>query len=441
MNGYVAPARRDTSKAPTAARLVACASSSTIYFAQRMNLKLSDWANIAGIASGVAVVVTLVFLIIGIRENTAVTRASMYERSADRLIELRNQALNDPEIARLWQAYLDRRPEGIDGVDAVRLRQYVLNQFQTYEQAYFARQYGVLGDAEWRRFERQVCTAYPRVNAFPDILETVSLLMTDEFMAFMESSCGPPAPAVPAAVEARDMRLVGLHDLQARSAYQPIVHAYGERRILFVGHHGGEAPNALRGGQVEVNGLSVLDVTDPGAPIYLAHVPPTGDEARGTQHVQVCDGAALPDADDGKVYLLRTNGLVSYELLDVTDPAAPGFLRTIAETGVSSRPESDRGDRETHKFQWDCASGIAYFNGTAAGWGVTRVLQAFDLGNPEAPRHVRDFALAGWEPGAPGPFAEPSVAGLHQPFVVGDRMYWATAAARGVLQFLDRGGS
>ena len=93
-----------------------------------------------------------------------------------------------------------------------------------------------------------------------------------------------------------DMRLVGHDDLQARSAYQPIVHAYGERRILFVGHHAGEAPNPLTG-KVEKNGLSILDVTDPAAPKYLAHVPPTGPDASGTQHVQVCDGSALPRVD------------------------------------------------------------------------------------------------------------------------------------------------
>ena len=81
--------------------------------------------------------------------------------------------------------------------------------------------------------------------------------------------------------------------------------------------------------------------------------------------MQVCDGRALPNGDDAKVYAIRTNGALSYEVLDVTDPAKPAFLRTIAETGVSSRPESERGDRETHKFQWDCATGIAYLNGTA----------------------------------------------------------------------------
>jgi hypothetical protein len=234
------------------------------------------------------------------------------------------------------------------------------------------------------------------------------------------------------------MRLVGHDDLQGRSAYQPIVHRYGDRRILFVGHHAGEAPNPATG-QVERNGLSILDVTDPAAPVYLAHVPPTGSEASGTQHVQVCDGSALPTGRAGAVYAMRSNGLVSFEILDVTEPAKPGLMTTVATMGRSSRPESDRGDRETHKFQWDCESGIAYLNGTAEGWRVTRVLQVFDVGNPAEPRHVRDFGLVGYEPGANGEYPAPGVAGLHQPFVVGNRVYLGyNSGEDGVLQVLDR---
>jgi hypothetical protein len=234
------------------------------------------------------------------------------------------------------------------------------------------------------------------------------------------------------------MRLVGHDDLQGRSAYQPIVHRYGERRILYVGHHAGEAPNPATG-QVEQNGLSILDVTDPPAPVYLAHVPPTGSEASGTQHVQVCDGSALPAGRPGAVYAMRSNGLVSFEILDVTDPANPGFVTTVARMGRSSRPESDRGDRETHKFQWDCESGVAYLNGTADGWRVTRVLQVFDVGNPAEPRHIRDFGLVGHEPDAKGEYPAPQVAGLHQPFVVGNRVYLGyNSGEDGVLQILDR---
>jgi hypothetical protein len=263
-------------------------------------------------------------------------------------------------------------------------------------------------------------------------------------VAACELAEDPPAAGVEPAVRpesaltARDLRLVGQNDLQARSAYQPIVHAYGERRILFVGHHAGEALNPATG-FIERNGLSILDVTNPAAPEYLAHLPPTGSEASGTQHVQVCDGAGLPRGDAAKIYAIRTNGSLSYELLDVTDAAKPQFLLTIAETGTSSRPESERGNRETHKFQWDCATGLAYLNGTAPGWRVTRVLQVFDLSDPTAPRHVRDFGLPGYEPTSTEPYPEPQVAGLHQPFVVGNRVYLGyNSGEEGTLQIVDR---
>lgn len=274
-------------------------------------------------------------------------------------------------------------------------------------------------------------------------LEASLALATAALLA--AAGCDGTAPPAPAAVAPADdgvanlgLRLVGQNDLQARSAYQPIVHAYGERRILFVGHHAGEALNPATG-LIERNGLSIVDVTDPARPTYLLHFPPTGSEASGTQHVQVCDGGALPNGDDAKVYAIRTNGALSYEVLDVTDPAAPQFLTTIAETGVSSRPESERGDRETHKFQWDCATGIAYLNGTAAGWRVTRMLQVFDLGDPAVPKHIRDFGLAGYEPASADAYPEPQVAGLHQPFVVGDRMYLGyNSGEEGTLQIVDR---
>ena len=250
---------------------------------------------------------------------------------------------------------------------------------------------------------------------------------------------GPAGSSAPVdGPQAWNMRLVGYHDLQARSAYQPVIHAYGSRRILFVGHHAGEAVNPQTG-LSEVNGLSILDVTEPGEPAFLAHLPPTGPDASGTQHLQVCDGNALPEGDPDRVYLVRTNGLLGYELLDVTDPANPAFLSTIAVTGFSSRGESSRGNRETHKIQWECETGIGYFNGTPEGWRVTRVLQAFDLSRPEEPRHIRDFGLVGWEPTARGPLPPASVSGLHQPFVAGERMYLGYGSGNdGTLQILDK---
>ncbi len=245
-------------------------------------------------------------------------------------------------------------------------------------------------------------------------------------------------PATDAAAEALNMRLAGLHELDGRSAYQPVVHRYGDRYILFVGHHAGEAVSQVSG-LTETNGLSIVDVTDVSAPELLGHVPATGLDVSGTQHVQICDGSELPGGEDGRVYIVRTNGRVGFELLDVTDPAEASVLGTIAVTGESARAESDRGTRETHKIQWDCATGIGYFNGTAEGWRVTRVLQAFDLSDPRSPQHIRDFGLTGWEPGGAGPMPAPDISGLHQAFVVDDRMYLGYGSGNdGTLQILDR---
>src|SRR5437899_12310528 len=80
------------------------------------------------------------------------------------------------------------------------------------------------------------------------------------------------------------MALVGRHDLQARSAYQPVVREQNGRWILYVGHHGGteKAPQPVNSltGAPEFNGTSVLDVTDPRAPRYLAHIPGERSEER-----------------------------------------------------------------------------------------------------------------------------------------------------------------
>src|SRR5262249_38018455 len=91
------------------------------------------------------------------------------------------------------------------------------------------------------------------------------------------SSAFAQAPKVGDPPEAQNMRLVGMNDLQARSAYQPTIQKQGARYIAYIGHHGGtpDVPKPVNKmtGQAEFNGTSILDVTDPANPKYLKHVP------------------------------------------------------------------------------------------------------------------------------------------------------------------------
>ncbi len=235
------------------------------------------------------------------------------------------------------------------------------------------------------------------------------------------------AIAQSAAPEAQNMRLVGQHDLQARSAYQPLVHKQGDRFIAYVGHHGGLRRNPLTG-RDELNGTSILDVTDARAPRYLAHIPGAPGEAEegGASMVRVCDGATLPRADKSTTYLLRTMGNLSHEIWDVSDPARPAQVTTIVA-----------GLKQTHKNWWECDTGIAYLvsDGRPAGWRTNRMTKIYDLSDPAQPRFIRDFGLPGQQPGASGSAPE----GLHGPIAFRNRVYIAYGTGtKGVLQIVDR---
>jgi hypothetical protein len=250
--------------------------------------------------------------------------------------------------------------------------------------------------------------------------------------------------------DALNMELIAHHPLDARPAYQPMPHRYGDRWILFAGHHAGEAVNSLNG-ELEGHGTSVLDVTDPANPVYLAHIPappwqPEGSISLGTgaQHNMICNGEELPNGTPGRVYMLRSLGNIAHELYDVTDPSAPEFLVTVVRTGDSPpmEPGADFYDTKgTHKNWWDCETGMAYLVSSITGWHKWRNLQVFDLSRPETPEHIRDFNLVGTEPTATIPAVEApgGYSGLHQITVLGDRVYLAYGMdSGGVIQILDR---
>ena len=115
--------------------------------------------------------------------------------------------------------------------------------------------------------------------------------------------------------EASNMDLLAHNDLQARSAYAPVIHRQGDRFIAYVGHHGGRGPNPLTG-QIEPNGTSVVDVTNPRSPRFLFHIPGEAGagEGGGAQMARVCNGSTLPKADRSKVYLLRSYGNSGHEV-------------------------------------------------------------------------------------------------------------------------------
>jgi hypothetical protein len=232
--------------------------------------------------------------------------------------------------------------------------------------------------------------------------------------------------------EASNMALVGYNDLQGRSAYQPVIHQQSGSWIAYIGHHGGipgkEKPVNPLTGQPEFNGTSLVDVTDPAHPKYLAHIPGEAGnyEAGGAQMVRVCDGKSLPKGDPNAVYLLRPLGNQAHEIWNTADPSHPKLVTRVVE-----------GLKGTHKSWWECETGIVYLVSGEPGWRVTRMTQVYDLSDPAHPVKIRDFGLVGQEPGASGavPTALHGMIALPQ----ANRIYFGYGTnAEGILQIVDR---
>ena len=231
--------------------------------------------------------------------------------------------------------------------------------------------------------------------------------------------------------ESKNMELVGYSDLQGRSAYQPTIRKQGSRWIAYIGHHGGTALNSITG-QMEDNGTSIVDVTDPKNPKYLAHIPgdprvPGPGESGGAQMARVCDGSELPRANKSKVYLLRARGTSSHEIWDVTDPAKPSRVSVVVS-----------GLRDTHKSWWECESGIAYLVSGAPGWRAKRMMQVYDLSDPSEPVFIRNFGLPGQEPDSNG-YLPSDMHGMISTGPKGNRIYAGYGTTKsGVIEILDR---
>jgi len=228
--------------------------------------------------------------------------------------------------------------------------------------------------------------------------------------------------------ENNNMELAGYNDLQARSAYQPLIVGQKGRWIAYVGHHGGKAVNPLNG-QTEENGTSIVDVTNPKQPKYLHHIP--GDagvgESGGAQMVRVCAGKDLPKGDPAKFYLLRAFGNSAQEIWDVTAPEKPALVTTVMSKL-----------KGTHKNWWECDTGIAYLISGQPDWRSRRMTVVYDLSDPAKPVFIRNFGLPGQQPGATGPVPND----LHGPISTGpagNRIYFGYGTNRdGALQIVDR---
>lgn len=153
--------------------------------------KLKVWALAAEVISGIAVVVTLVFLVFGMRSNTSATQAQTYQLLMQELNAYRT-LFAEPGMAAIVVKFEQQGWDALEPVEQRQLYATATIRWGFYESAYYANKRGVLGESEWQRFVRAYCRARRRglpVPWNPKGLIPVTELLTPEFVEFVQATC------------------------------------------------------------------------------------------------------------------------------------------------------------------------------------------------------------------------------------------------------------
>ena len=257
-------------------------------------------------------------------------------------------------------------------------------------------------------------------------------------------SCAPPAQEGsegaraagddPMSDGARNVRLVGYNDLQGREALQLVTRSDPENgNWLYVGHQ----PNA-RGtdeegllnpvtGKLEINGTSLIDISDPSNPTTVWHIPGVSKANHRSVSV-VYDYTHDPQGKDYLARSLDTGDDFRFQIFDITSRSSdPTEITLVAE--ISGTPLDSCGPRcggpfkyRAHKGYWSQDSGYYYTSSGEPGFRNTS-LQIWDLRDPSNPK----FTGRAWLPGMKETEDEALYEGqyVHHPIVdeANNRMY------------------
>jgi hypothetical protein len=153
--------------------------------------KLQEYALLAEITGGIAIVLSLVFVGLQIRETNTLNRVEAYDRNIESLMSIRSDVFRDPEMTRMYLIYMYGDVRTLSEADQFRISHLTRNTFGNYEKAYYSYSLGIMGAPEWTRYERNICTQKERLdrNDMVDGVNGVFDVLSTEFQDYILALC------------------------------------------------------------------------------------------------------------------------------------------------------------------------------------------------------------------------------------------------------------
>jgi hypothetical protein len=147
-------------------------------------MKLQKWAMVAEIVGAIAVVISLVYVGVGIRQNTDAIMSTNHQNLLALDID-KNSWFRDPDFAALYESALI----DIDGLSAPQLRQfstYVSDQMNIWEDIYITHEKGLIDDRVWEGYD-EYYSSQLRLPSYRQIWAKKKDGWTGEFARHAES--------------------------------------------------------------------------------------------------------------------------------------------------------------------------------------------------------------------------------------------------------------
>lgn len=113
-----------------------------------MKMKLADWANIAQIIGGVAIVASLIFVGVQIQENSRAVRSGTFQAIMESDMTVIATLMNDPELSRLYATFTNS-PGSLTEAELFRVVFFYIMAFRQFENVYEQFINGILPEARW----------------------------------------------------------------------------------------------------------------------------------------------------------------------------------------------------------------------------------------------------------------------------------------------------
>jgi hypothetical protein len=146
-----------------------------------------NWEALSAIAEiiGVfAVVVSLIYVSIQIRQNTKVARAATRQAIADSTQNLANDLLNSGEMAEIFVKHING--EELSAADNLRLQARCYRDLQHWENIHYQFSEGLVSPDQWRGFRKNLVELLG-VTAYREFWEHEASHFSDRFQAEMHS--------------------------------------------------------------------------------------------------------------------------------------------------------------------------------------------------------------------------------------------------------------